>query len=403
MKKLSIALLLVIISCLSMVFFVANVAEKEIKAVLLESQNSEFSIKLVSYQRNFFSAMAISEVYLSTDPALTPSFKVTTKINHYPYQATLTNNIEVIDEALAKKLLAYFDTKQWITSTETINLFSQLSGKLSIAAGQYESESESISNAPLVLDYDVDLNNKKADFTLNWAGLNATTHGTVVDLQALKLTADVKELSINSDYNYQLNIDKIVLQQDKSDSLLEGLILKGSSQKGQKKQTIDTTNELLLRSYQLNSSDLQTFTDNRLKLALTGLYQPAMELLNSGSGSSQEIELALIELVSHGAQLKLSQLKSQTPWGEVDGELDVVLDKGALLTDILFNPYILFDYMSGDASLVLPVSLLDEPLLAEPLQMGLMTGFLKQNAETLNLETSFHQGELTVNGRVIPL
>ena len=67
------------------------------------------------------------------------------------------------------------------------------------------------------------------------------------------------------------------------------------------------------------------------------------------------------------------------------------------------NQYTLFDYMSGNASLVLPLSLLDEPAVAESLQMGLMTGFLEKNEQTLNLQTSFQQGELTVNGRVIPL
>ena len=59
--------------------------------------------------------------------------------------------------------------------------------------------------------------------------------------------------------------------------------------------------------------------------------------------------------------------------------------------------------MSGDARVVLPLRLLDEPAISEPLQLGIIAGFLEQNEQTLNLQTSFKQGELTVNGRVIPL
>jgi len=109
------------------------------------------------------------------------------------------------------------------------------------------------------------------------------------------------------------------------------------------------------------------------------------------------------ELVHHGAQLTLSQLTSQTPWGEVDGNLDLTLDKGASLTNIMINPYILFDHISGDASLVLPLGLLEEPEIAEPLKVGLASGLLVRGEQTINLQTSFQQGELKVNGKVIPL
>ncbi|PKG40683.1 DUF945 family protein [Psychromonas sp. Urea-02u-13] len=403
MKKLFITLLLFIVSGFSMTFFVANMAEKEIKTLLSENQNEDFSIELLSYERGFFSATAISEVHVLADQTSSLPLKITTTIYHYPYQAVLNNHIEITDQALAKKVETYFGTTQWITSTEKINLFAQLTGQLRIVAGEYKSDLETLNSEPVMIDYQVDLKNKSADVTLNWAGLTALTYGTAVKVNALQLSSHIASLSKQSDYNYHLTIKTVEVGQDSGHSLLEGVVLKGRSQQGEQQKTIDTDNELIIDSYQINMGETQTFTDNRLKLALTGLYQPAFELLNTGAGSSEEVEHALIELVSHGAQLTLSQLNSQTPWGEVDGTLDLVLDKGASLTDIVLNPYILFDYMSGDASLVLPIRLLDEPAIAEPLQMGLMTGFLEQNAQTLNLKTSFQQGELIVNGRIIPL
>ncbi|WP_413700654.1 DUF945 family protein [Psychromonas sp. KJ10-10] len=210
-------------------------------------------------------------------------------------------------------------------------------------------------------------------------------------------------LTTQSDYDYQLKINAIDVKETNRHSLVEGIKLIGHSQQGEKAETLDTLNDLTIDSYQVDNGEIQRFTNNHIKLALTGLYQPAFELINAGSNDAQIIQQALIELVGYGAQLSLSTLRSQTPWGEVDGQLDLVLDKGAPLVNIIMNPYVLFDYMSGDARLILPISLLEEPLVADPLQLGVMTGFLEVKEETLNLQTSFQQGELTVNGRIVPL
>ncbi|MCP5078716.1 MAG: YdgA family protein [Psychromonas sp.] len=403
MKKLSIMLAVVAVWLL-MTNYIATVAEQEIKALFVESDHGEpLSIELQSYQRHFFSSTAITKLTVSDDETGDLSLIIISTIYHLPYQALIKNSIKLLDEALNKKAESYFSTTQWITSEERINLFSELTGELTIVAGSYKSDNESLSTKPVMVDYQVDLKTKKGYFNLNWAGLSATTNTTKVDLQALQLSSYISLLTKQSDYNYRLKIAGISIQQDKQKSLLEGVLLKGRSQQGSKEETLDTSNELVIDSYQFNTNSKQSFTDNRIKLALTGLYQPAFELLSSGSDDNQEIENALTELVKHGAQLKLSQLSSKTPWGEVDGKLDLTLEQGAALTDIAINPYILFDYMSGDVSLVLPVNLLDEPTIAESLQMGLMTGFLEKNEQTLNLKTSFQQGELTVNGRVIPL
>lgn len=383
--------------------FVANTAEKEIKKVFTENQTVEFSAELLSYQRHFFSATAISEVSIQVDSENTISFKMTSAIRHYPHQAIINNTIQVIDPSLRKRAESYFGTAHWISSEERINLFSQLTGQLTIAAGQYKSEYETLTTHPVVLNYDIDLQEKNGDFNLYWEGLEVTSYESAMNLKSLQLSSHIGQLAKRSDYDYQLNIEEISVKQENGHSLMTGLSLKGSSQQGKDEQTFDTSNELILSTYIINKNELQTFKNNRIKLVLTGLYQPAFELLSSGVDNTQEVEEALIELVNNGAQITLSQLASQTPWGEVEGKLDLTLDKGASLADIIVNPYTLFDYTSGNLSLILPVNLLDEPSLAELLQLGLVTGFLEQKSQTLNLQTSFQQGELIVNGRVIPL
>lgn len=403
MKKLPIVLLILAIIYLSMTFFVANVAEKEIKLAFSENGKSDFSIELINYQRHFFTANVISKVSINIDPETTITFDITSHITHYLYQAVIKSNIQIEDDILAKKAELYFGTEKWLTSEEKINLFSQLSGVLSLASGKYEGESESLTTEPLLLSYQVDLKDRSADVQLDWAGLTGVTHDTTIALNTLQFSSHLGTLNKRSDGDYKLTVKNVTAQQKDRHSLLEGLLLQGYSKQGKKDKTVNTSNELLVRSYQINNDKQKTFLNNRIKFGLTGLYQPAFERLNSGADDKKEVENALFELIHHGAKLTLSQLNSQTPWGEVDGKFDLTLAQGASLMDLVANPYILFDYISGNASLVLPASLLQEPLLAESLQMGLMTGFLLQKEQTLNLQSSFQQGELIVNGQVIPL
>lgn len=403
MKKLTVPLFVLAVIYLLMTFFVAELTEKQLKKALVESEGPDLAINLLSYQRHFFTATAISKVHITLDQKSTVALNITSTISHYPFQAAIKNEIKIADKALANRAESYFGTPNWLRSEEKVNLFSQLTGQLNIASGKYESENEVLSSGPVAINYQVDLNNKSAKFNLDWVGISSSFNGTDMQFNSLQLSSHLADLSQPNDYDYKLIVDNIEIKQKNSHSLLEELQLIGRSRQGIVEKTIDTSNELLLRSYQFNNGLQQMFTNNSIKLALIGLYQPAFESLNRGADDEQEFEDALVELVNNGAQLTLSQLNSNTPWGEVDGQFDFTLDKGASLVDIMINPYVLLDYIEGDLSLVLPATLLNEPLLAESLQMGLMTGFLVHNEQTLNLETSFQQGELIVNGRVIPL
>ncbi|PKF61532.1 hypothetical protein CW745_09345 [Psychromonas sp. psych-6C06] len=403
MKKIATTLLIIVTTCLFMIFYIANVVETEIKNAFNAPHHPDFSLQLLTYKRNFWSASASSKLTVNVDAQTRLIFNIDSAISHLPYKATITNVISLDNAQLATSAKAYFGRDDWISSQESIDLFSQLTGKLVIAAGNHKSDSEYLSTKPVSIHYEMDLDSLRGNFQITWEGGEGHTNGIAILLRSLQFDSSVGERSPSSEYDYNLIVEKIEFEQKKNHSLLENILLRGVNQRNNEQKTIDTINELRIGSYRWNKDKHHTFTNNNLKLAVNGLYQPAFEILNTGSNDSGEVETALIELVFHGAQLTLSQLNSQTPWGEVDGDLDLTLEQGAALVDILTNPYILFDYISGDARLVLPVSLLQEPLLTEPLQIGVMAGFLEQNEQTLNLETSFHQGELIVNGRVIPL
>jgi len=402
MKKLSLSVLILAVIYISMTFLIGGMVEKEIRLAVSENEQPDLSIELLSYQRHFLSAIATSKMTITIDKETVFAFNVSSTISHYPHQAIIKSHIQFDDQLLSERAEKYFNTTKWLTSEERLDLFSQLTGVLTIAPGGYESGSEKIISEPLLLSYQIDLDDNSGAMQVDWAGLVAASDAITVGLNRLQFSANV-EYSEIQESDYYLIIKELFVQQAESHSLLENFILKGRSEQGKGDQRIDMHNEVELGAYHINGFTQKTFTDNRMAFAVTGLYQPAFSLLNGDSADKREIESALVELVQNGGQVTLSELNSQTPWGEVDGAFDITLDQGASLIDIVANPYILLDYIDGDASLALPAALLDEPTLADPLEVGVMTGFLLQEGESLNLQTSFQQGELVVNGQVIPL
>ncbi len=403
MKKLLIGLFVLSVVLLSSTYFVGEMVENETQKMFAKKQQQGFSSKLISYDKQFLKATAISQVTVTLEGETPIVVTVTSSIKHYPFKALIKNKISLADPELAEKVQNYFASENWVSSREEINLLGQLTGQLNVLAGSYKSETEQFATKALQLDYQVNLHDYSGLVNLNWAGLDAQTSDGDFSVDSVQLRSNFNLFSAGNEYDYFTEIGKIVIQQESAQSQLQGLELRGSSRSGEQTDTIDSSNEWKISSYQIANGTEKVFTNNHIKLDIKGLYSPALNLLSSGSGDQQEVGKALTELMAHGAQLTLSKLSSQTPWGAVDGYLTITLQQGATLSEVVVNPFMLLDYVSGNGNLFLPEALLEEPTLSESLKMGLMTGFLKQQDQKLSLETQFEQGELTVNGRVIPL
>ena len=91
-----------------MTYFVGKMAEKEIKSVLNSYQKGDVSIELLNYQRHFFSAKTEALVTIKADSENQFALKVTSLIQHYPFQAVVKNEIKLQDKLLAKKSRCIF-------------------------------------------------------------------------------------------------------------------------------------------------------------------------------------------------------------------------------------------------------------------------------------------------------
>jgi hypothetical protein len=403
MKKLLITLFIICAVLLSGVYLVGEKTENEIYKIFSQGDQQGQAGKLLSYDRQFLKATAVSQVTLTAEGEEPIVFIITSIIHHYPYNAVINNKIRILDQKLRQKMQGYFDSDNWIRSTESINLFGQLTGQLQLLPGSYDSTEEKFSTKRLQVSYRVNLKDYSGTFNIDWDGLEMQTSRLNASMTAIKLSSDFASLPVSHKYNYVAEIAKMVIQQAETRVQLQDIGLRGSSRLGEKVNTLDSSNEWHVASYLIADGEETLFTDNHLQLDLNGLYTPALALLRHISDAPELVAQGLTELMAHGGEISLTKLTSQTPWGKVKAGMDLVLQEGGNLSEMIENPFMLLDYTSGSTSLFLPDSLLQLPALSDYLQIGLQSGLLKREKQTLTMETQLDRGELTVNGRVIPL
>ncbi|MCG6201161.1 DUF945 family protein [Psychromonas antarctica] len=403
MKKLLISLFVVITILLFSTYFMGEMVKNETQKMFVKSVPQGVTSKLIRYDKGFLRATAVSEVRLAIEGEAPLVFDITSSIQHYPYKAVIDNQIKLRDPLLTQKVETYFASKDWLTSIEEVNLCGQLTGQLTLMAGSSSYGDGQFATKAVTLDYQMDLHHYTGAARLDWGGLQILTSEDDFSVESLHIKSNFNLLSAHSEYDYFVDIAKVAILQADFQSRLAGIELLGSSRTGEQVDTIDTSTEWRIARYEIDQDSKKLFTNNHIKLDIKGLYSPALNLLRGAAEDHQQVQSAFAALLDHGGQLTLSKLNSQTPWGKVTGHLAVTVQPGAVFSDITLNPFMLLDYISGDAQLLLPEALLQQPNLSESLQLGLNTGFLIREATNLSFETQFEQGELTVNGKVIPL
>ena len=403
MRKLLISLFIISTLLLAGVSFVGEMAENEIRSLFSEAQRRGLAVELLSYEKQFLSARVSSRVTLLLEQEQPLVLTVLSRIRHYPHQAQINNKISLFDPQLAKQIQDYFGTENWVSSQQKISVLGTLTGQLQLLPGAYYKGGEQFATKALQLDYQLDLQDYAVMVNIEWQGFNSLTKDSYFSVESVRFRSTMAPLTLAGQYDYSVEIAEAVIQQSSSHTQLQGVALQGSIRPDEKANTLDSRNDWQVALYQLDNDPEKAFTDNYLKFNFQGLSAPALNQLSVAGTDQARTSKALAELMRHGVQSVHSQLHSTTPWGEVHGQWNISLQQGAELSEIAANPFMLLDYTSGKGSLLLPGALLKLPDLAEILQAALENGLLQQQQRMLSLEVQLEQGELTLNGRVIPL
>ncbi|WP_298939522.1 DUF945 family protein [uncultured Psychromonas sp.] len=402
MKKLIIVFVAVFCVLLSGIYFVGEMAKTEIQKQINQSNNSLLTMELLSYQKYFFSAKAEMKVSIELEGQVPLELLVHSDISHYPYKALLVNYINLVDPVLEKKVVAFFQTKDWLISQEEINLLGNMSGKIALAKGELIKQKKRFNTAPLNFTYEYNVEEKQGSFDIDWAGMDGNIYDETFSVKDLSLQASFTQVKNSDllDYQYNLEVDQVAFIKRLHRLSMKAISLEGASEISADKLTVDTDTNWKIEKFQ-NGAD--TFSNNHINLAFSELNLIALTKLKSNLEETTLMRQAFGHLVSLGAIIDLKTLYSETPWGEVNSQFKMNIQAGVAGDEVLSNPLVLIDYTNGELNLNLPKKLSEQADVGGLLQVGILTGVLKEQNETLVLESTLDRGELTVNGNVLPL
>lgn len=357
---------------------------------------------MISYDKGFFESNLKSTVSVQVDLEPEVTFVINTVIRNYPYKATLTSQIKFKSAELNKKAKEYFSTSQWLSSEMQVTLWEQLSGDVLMGPGTYQKGKEMLSNNDLNIHYSFNLKDQSGSFSVDLASFKATNASTNIILDKLFLSSEFNAKSMRAPSNYLLSVQDVRGNILSETFHLQDMIFEGDSKASASGDKINSTNMLKMASYQVGAIK-NIYTDNEIQFNISNLDADTLEKLNEATENSADIEALLIELVQKGFDVDLESLKSTTPWGNVQGSLALSVQKGALLRNIMLNPFVLLDYVEGNADLRLADDFLKEPSFAFLLELALRSEILKKQDGQLILDAQLKQGELVVNGKNFPL
>jgi len=401
MKKFTITVFILLFILLGTTYTIGEILQKEIPKQLAKPNSLKIQTELISYQKSFLSAQMKLKVTLPIEGSEPLQLFVDSDINHYPYKVTSINHITLVDSDPAKKIQAFFNKKEWVTSNSEINLLGELITEVNLLNGAFESETESLATQPLNFVYKYNLRNNVNEFNLDWLGFKGKTPEGEFSAKEIAATYQFSHQQNTPllNYQYQTLIKKFELGNARKTLSLEGVSLAGKNQVSDNLLTVNTSNDWKVKEY---SDGVQIFTDNHINLHLSDLNLNALTLKRAGA--SEDISKQILsDLLNQGFNLDLQDFYSITPWGKVDGKLTMDIQPGMLLTQVVDNPFLLIDYVNGNLDLSLPQKLSEQAEVGDFLKMGTMSGVLKPEGEQLTVKSTLDRGELKINDRIIPM
>lgn len=391
------------------IYYVGKLTEEKTREIIATYSSSDVKVNLISYEKNFFTALVTTQLSFKEGPLSGSVVQVISEITHYPYKAESVNHLSFLDSDVNDKFNRYFSTDNWFISKEVFTLWGTLKGTLLLPAGHYENHGEVLSSQAINLNYEVNFKENRGALNLILPAISIKTKTENMRLEDLVISStflDSPAVSGAWEYAYDLKIGKLAQRSVKSGkitALVDHVLLIGGSESSKTKIGINTHNTLKIKRYQLGESKKLAFLNNEFILNVNDLYQPALNEINKNGVFTQHPQSAIEELVQHGFSFSIAKLHSETPWGNIDGKFDYVLSEGAILSDLLVNPYVLLDHGEGDVNLSLPQVFLNFPNVGNILTSLLKSGLLIKSGKNLTLDGSYKNGELIINNELISL
>ncbi|WP_434341292.1 DUF945 family protein [Motilimonas cestriensis] len=416
MKKTLIAVAVLAAAGAGSVYYVGEYTQQQVTALIEQTnqQDNGVNAKLVNYDKGFLAAQSQIELTFENPDIAEQKWVllVDGDVQHWPYKAVINSKVSVTDETSKEVVQKLFGTTAPFTAQDEINLLGQLQGHAQLAPIDLAEGGNTVSMTPVTMTYSMNLNEMSGQSLIELASLNISSQdGERFVFKDFKVDGDFAQIAGSSlmTYDYLFKIAEAEVRTDEANADFTQVTMQTAFKQGSQANTLDTLLGLTVGNYVLMGDELLAFSNTAFELNVTGLDETALLELSRLQTNPEQIDEALaqqlvFDLVGKGANVSVSKLTSQTPWGDVNADININLPAGAIDKTILMRgPQAALGYISASANARMSNKFLEIPGIGDQLNVAMMLGVLAQNGEELVLKGSLKDGQLVVNDNTFPL
>ncbi|WP_159084437.1 DUF945 family protein [Dongshaea marina] len=237
--------------------------------------------------------------------------------------------IHAVDPELSKQLKQLFGTKTPVRIQESLTALGTYTNSWRLAPANYQEKDLSIHSTPLDGHFSINLRSKEFQSSAHLQEFDLRVNGVQ---QSLKGFASKASGIMEHSSKMRLTLEKWSAHVDKKQSKLEQLKVNLDNQWSDS-QRLTSHLKLAVDKLQFNDPKHQ-FKDSKLNLTLADLklpspeelaaYQQSLASLTPQQMQQQNMQVGM-KVLSHGLNLTIHQLSSQSPWGAISGKGELKL------------------------------------------------------------------------------
>ncbi|MGL1956535.1 MAG: YdgA family protein [Colwellia sp.] len=427
MKKALIVIVLLIVTVLMTPKFIGSIVEAEHQSMLEKlNENPAVTINSKTYAIDWFSGTAITEMTILLNSQAIEDIKVVVeeKLTFGPFiiaddgmhfalshsNAAIRFNSQLIDDEINE----FINDKIQLTSLLTFS--KDIISFVTIDAISKEVDGNFIVSSKATGQFTFE-NNKKIYGDFHWGGLEAKTKDesvilgeTTFDLDQTIIAGDYYQGNAISTGNFNFLISSVNAKDAMGNEALHLNNLKINA--------VSAVNDNLMNIAMVYSIDEvkaagQDLKNINLDITFDQLDIKVMQDVNTmfanisvdenemfNEQNMKKILLLTEKLLAKDPVLKINDLSVDTPEGKIESKMQVVVDKKA------FDPanfMTLVAAIQANSDGKAPIEFFTKLGLTPVIDMYVEQGFLIKTDDELSFKVNFSQGQLQVNGQVIPL
>lgn len=427
MKKLFILILVLITACLVAPTFIGSTVETEHQSGINKlNENPAININSTVFTRQWFTGKALTEMTillqeegieditiiveenLSFGPIIFTDDSVEFALSHS--QADINFKEFIIDEEIEN----FINDKVHLSALLTFS--KNIVSKVVIDEISKEVDGNKVTSAQALGHFTLE-NNNRVYGNFSWAGLTATTSEENFTLGEVKFSLD--QTLIAGDYyqgnaistgNFDFSMSSIVAKDATNNAVfsLDNLLIKA----------ITTVNDDLMKiamNYSVDKVETagQALANGNLDVVFNGLNITVMQEINAFLAElptdgeevftpdiMQDLSALTAKLLTDDPAFEIKDFSVETPTGKIESSMQVSIDNKLFDTTNIMS---IIPAIKADANGKAPMTFFVNLGLAPMVDMYVQQGLVVQKEEELSFKVNFTQGQLNVNGQVIPL